>query len=117
MEHHMEIYEEFFCSIKEGKKTVEVRLNDRKRRKIKVGDSIKFISLPAKNETMHVQVTALRKYDTFEAMYKDIPFKTFDCEGWTMKEMLDSTYEIYTLEQEKQWGTLAITIQQSKLVE
>lgn len=34
-----------------------------------------------------------------------------------MEEMLDSTYEIYTLEQEKQWGTLAITIQQSKLVE
>ena len=112
MEHQMGIYDNFFSSIKEGKKTIEVRLNDEKRRKIKVGDTIKFISLPSKNETLHVQVTALRKYDTFEAMYKDIPFKAFDCEGWTMKEMLDGTYEIYTPEQEKQWGTLAITIQQ-----
>ncbi|MFJ7667384.1 ASCH domain-containing protein [Lysinibacillus sp. NPDC097195] len=111
MEHQMGIYDNFFSSIKEGEKTVEVRLNDEKRRKIKVGDTIKFICLPSKNETLHVQVTALRKYDTFEEMYKDIPFKAFDCEGWTMKEMLDSTYEIYTSNQEKQWGTLAITIQ------
>lgn len=108
----MGIYDNFFSSIKEGKKTIEVRLNDEKRRKIKVGDTIKFISLPSKNETLHVLVMALRKYDTFEAMYHDIPFKAFDCEGWTMKEMLDGTYEIYTPEQEKQWGTLAITIQQ-----
>lgn len=43
-------------------------------------------------------------------MYNDIPFKEFDCEGWTMKEMLDSTYEIYTPEQEIKWGTIAITI-------
>jgi ASC-1-like (ASCH) protein len=31
-------------------------------------------------------------------------------EGWTMKEMLDGTYEIYTPEQEKELRTLAITI-------
>lgn len=28
----------------------------------------------------------------------------------TLKEMIDGTYEIYTPEQEKEWGTLAITI-------
>ncbi|AVK97737.1 ASCH domain-containing protein [Lysinibacillus sphaericus] len=106
----MGIYEEYFTSIKEGKKTIEVRLNDEKRRKIKVGDTIEFIRIPEKNKTFRVQVTRLRKYDTFEAMYNDIPFKGFDCEGWTMKEMLDSTYEIYTPEQEIKWGTLAITI-------
>ena len=43
-------------------------------------------------------------------MYEDIPFKDFDCEGWTMSEMVDGTYEIYSLEQEKEWGTLAIII-------
>ncbi|WP_339261962.1 ASCH domain-containing protein [Lysinibacillus sp. FSL K6-3209] len=110
MLHHMGIYDEYFISIKEGKKTIEVRLNDDKRRKIKVGDTVEFIRIPEKNETFRVQVTKLRKYDTFEAMYNDIPFKEFDCEGWTMKEMLDSTYEIYTPEQEIKWGTIAITI-------
>ena len=43
-------------------------------------------------------------------MYQTIPFKDFDCDGWTMDEMINGTYDIYTREQEKEWGTLAITI-------
>jgi ASC-1-like (ASCH) protein len=39
----MGLYSEYFIAIKEGKKQVEVRLNDEKRRKIKVGDTIEFI--------------------------------------------------------------------------
>lgn len=110
MVHQMGLYGEYFKAIKEGKKTVEVRLNDEKRRKIKVGDTIEFIKVPEQNDTLQVKVTALRVYDSFKAMYEDIPFKNFDCEGWTMKEMIDGTYEIYTPAQEKEWGTLAITI-------
>ncbi|MGM0877976.1 MAG: ASCH domain-containing protein [Bacillota bacterium] len=110
MIHQMGLYGEYFNAIKEGKKTVEVRLNDEKRRKIKVGDTVEFIKVPEQNETLKVQVTELRKYDTFEKMYKDIPFKDFDCEGWTLQEMVEGTYEIYSPEQEKKWGTLAITI-------
>ncbi|MFE8700812.1 ASCH domain-containing protein [Cytobacillus sp. FJAT-54145] len=110
MIHQMGLYGEYFDSIKEGKKKVEVRLNDQKRRMIKVGDTIEFIKVPEKDETMRVQVTDLKIYDTFQAMYEEIPFQDFDCEGWTMKEMVDGTYEIYSPEQESEWGTLAITI-------
>ena len=106
----MGLYAEYFQSIIDGKKTVEVRLNDENRRKIKVGDMIEFIKVPEQDEALTVEVTQLRKYNTFQEMYEDIPFKDFDCEGWTMKEMIDGTYEIYTPEQEKQWGALAITI-------
>lgn len=108
--HKMGLYGEYFKAIKEGKKTVEVRLNDENRRKIKIGDTIEFVRVPEQNETLKVQVTDLRKYDTFKEMYENIPFQDFDCEGWSMKTMLEGTYEIYTPEQEKQWGTLAITI-------
>jgi ASC-1-like (ASCH) protein len=110
MVHKMGLYGEYFQSIIEGKKKVEVRLNDEKRRKIKVGDTIEFIKVPQQDETLKVQVTGIRKYETFKEMYENIPFKDFDCEGWTMKEMIDGTYEIYTPEQEKEWGALAITI-------
>jgi ASC-1-like (ASCH) protein len=106
----MALYEEYFDSIKKGKKKVEVRLNDAKRRKIKVGDLIEFIMVPNQNETLTVQVTELRTYNTFREMYQDISFKDFDCEGWTMEDMIEGTYEIYTPEQETEWGTLAITI-------
>lgn len=110
MIHQMGLYGEYFESIKTGKKKVEVRLNDSKRRRIKVGDLIEFINVADQNETLKVVVTELKTYDTFQEMYQDIPFQDFDCEGWTMKEMIDGTYEIYTPEQEKEWGTLAISM-------
>ncbi|PYZ94785.1 hypothetical protein CR194_04450 [Salipaludibacillus keqinensis] len=110
MIHHMGLYGEYFDSIKEGKKKVEIRLNDEKRRKIDVGDFIEFIKVPQQDETIQVQVTNLKIYETFQAMYEDISFLDFDCEGWTMQEMIDGTFEIYTPDQEKRWGTLAITI-------
>ncbi|ARF18652.1 ASCH domain-containing protein [Sporosarcina ureae] len=111
MVHQMGLYGEYFQAIREGKKTVEVRLNDEKRRQIKVGDVIEFIQVPQQDEFLKVQVINLEIYDTFEEMYNDIPLKGFDCEGWTIKEMIDGTYEIYTPEQEKEWGTLAITME------
>lgn len=111
MEHEMGLYGEYFQAIKEGKKKVEVRLNDEKRRKITVGDTIEFIRVPEQNERLQVKVIGLSRYETFKEMYHDIPFEDFDCEGWTMEEMIDGTYEIYTPEQEKRWGTLAIFIQ------
>ncbi len=97
-------------AITSGKKRVEVRLYEEKRRKIKVGDLIEFIKVPEQDETIRVEVTGLRTYKTFEAMYKDIPFEEFDCEGWTMEEMVRGTYDIYSPQQEKEWGTLAIYI-------
>ncbi|MBB2479408.1 ASCH domain-containing protein [Bacillus sp. APMAM] len=110
MMHQMGLYGEYFEAIKKGKKKVEVRLNDEKRRKIKIGDTIKFVKVPEQDETLQVQVTELRTYNTFKEMYESIPFEDFDCEGWSMEEMVNGTYDIYTLEQEREWGSLAITI-------
>lgn len=106
----MGLFKEYFEAIQSGKKTVEVRLNDAKRRNIHLGDAIEFVCVPEQNETFLVQVIDLQRYDTFREMYEHIPFRYFDCEGWSMQEMLEGTYEIYSPEQEKQWGTLAITI-------
>lgn len=99
----MGLYEEPFRLIKTGENTVEVRLNDEKRRKIKIRDTIEFIKVPEENEVLKIEVLELRNYDTFKELYEDIPFKDFGCEGWTMEEMLEATYKIYSPEQEKQW--------------
>ncbi|RXJ02610.1 ASCH domain-containing protein [Anaerobacillus alkaliphilus] len=108
--HTMGLFKEPFISIKEGRKTVEVRLNDEKRRKVNVGDLIEFILVPEDNETLKVEVLGVTVFATFQEMYESIPFEKFNCEGWTMDEMLNGTYEIYSKEQEEHWGTLAITI-------
>ena len=46
MEHIMKLYKENFEELKSGKKKREYRLNDQKRKGIKIGDTIKFLKLP-----------------------------------------------------------------------
>jgi ASC-1-like (ASCH) protein len=106
----MGLFETPFNSMKSGRKTVEVRLNDEKRRKLNIGDKIEFVKVPDENDTLTVEVTGLRKYNTFKEMYEAIPPKDFDAVGGSIEEMVDRTYKIYTPEKEKEWGTLAITI-------
>ncbi|MBM7600368.1 ASC-1-like (ASCH) protein [Virgibacillus halotolerans] len=110
MIHTMKLYEQPFQSIKSGKKTVEVRLNDEKRRKISCGDMIEFIKMPDKTETLRTKVLELKRYDSFQDMYETIPADDLDATGQSIDKMLKDTYQIYSSEQEERWGTLAITI-------
>ncbi|UOR10372.1 ASCH domain-containing protein [Halobacillus amylolyticus] len=111
MEHAMKLYENPFRLIKEGRKHVEVRLNDEKRRKVKIGDVIEFRNLSEVSKTVIVEVINLQSYSTFQEMYEHIPREDFGLEVLSLNEMVNSTYKIYTPEQEKQWGALAISIQ------
>ena len=110
MEHHMGLYDKPFYSMKLGRKTVEVRLNDEKRRKLKIGDTIVFTKVPENNEVLTAEIIGLRHYRTFREMYDSIPAKEFDTVGDPIDEMVEQTYEIYSLQQEQKWGTLAITV-------
>lgn len=111
MIHRMGLYSEYLKLIKEGTKTVEVRLFDEKRKRMNTGDLIEFMEVPEKNESIKVKVVELKKYETFKQMYEDTPFEDFGNKGWTLESMVNGTYEIYTREQEKQWGALAIRIE------
>lgn len=46
MEHIMKLYESNFEDLKSGKKKREYRLNDEKRKLVRVGDTIRFLKLP-----------------------------------------------------------------------
>lgn len=45
MEHSMKLNAEPFEAIRNHKKTVEIRLNDEKRQKVKIGDTIVFTNI------------------------------------------------------------------------
>lgn len=110
MKYQMTLYEAPFNSIKSGRKTVEVRLNDDKRRLLKVGDTIEFTKVENTQERLTVDIIALTVYPSFKAMYTQVPAQAFDTDDLTLADMLAQTYDIYTPEQESQWGTLAIKI-------
>ena len=58
-----------FKSIKEGTKTIELRLNDEKRSLLKVGDEIEFTNRDT-NEKLSVDIINLYKYPSFKELYK-----------------------------------------------
>ena len=106
----MSLYAGPYEAIRAGRKRFEIRLYDEKRRRIAVGDTIAFTRLPDGAGPLIVEVVGLQPYPSFERMYEAIPLAAIDCEGWSMDELLSSTYKIYTREQEAQHGALAMEI-------
>ena len=66
--HNMKLNDIPFQSIKDGTKTIEMRLYDDKRRKVQVGDVIEFTHIDTK-EKLRVNVIALHIYPSFEDLY------------------------------------------------
>ena len=105
MIHKMKLQESPFERIKNGTKTVEFRLYDEKRSKIKIGDQIEFAKLPDLQETILVDVLDLYREDTFENLFK----KLFTDED-EIKRKTASMYQYYSPDEEKQYGVVGIKI-------
>ena len=68
MIHKMKLKPNPFALIKSGKKDIEMRLNDEKRRQVRVQDKIEFTNTQT-NERLSVVVIARHEYPTFEGLY------------------------------------------------
>jgi len=110
MEHFMSLYERPFNDILSGEKTLEIRLNDEKRRKVSVGDHIIFSKLSSEGETLKVEVVGLHPYKSFKELYEAFPFSGFGCEGRTMEDLLEGTYKLWNKEREEKYGALGLRI-------
>ena len=98
-------------SIRNGYKTIELRLYDEKRQKIAVGDVIKFVNSENILDTLNVVVEDLYIFDSFEELYKELPL--LEC-GYT-KENIDKASpkdmeNYYSKEKQKKYGVLGIKI-------
>ena len=83
MMHRMKLNAAPFSMIRSGQKTIELRLNDEKRRQVKVGDFIEFTSTEQPEEKMQVRVTALHRFRSFAELYEHLPL--LQC-GYTEEE-------------------------------
>ena len=73
MLHQMKLQDRPFSQIQKGKKTIELRLYDEKRQKVKVGDRIEFTNLQEPGKKLLTQVTALHLFDSFAEMFRVLP--------------------------------------------
>lgn len=70
MKHKMNLNNGPFTRIKEGTKTIELRLNDEKRQMLKEKDLIEFTNRTTL-ESLVVEIEELYRYSNFEELYKD----------------------------------------------
>lgn len=105
MIHKMKLKESTFERIKNGTKTIEFRLYDKKRRQINIGDKIEFSKLPELQEIILVDVLDLYKEETFKNLFK----KLYSDEE-EIKRKTNSMYQYYSPEKEKEYGVIGIKI-------
>ena len=108
--HNMNLHPAPFEMIKCRKKTIELRLYDEKRQRIKPGDEIIFTNT-ATGETLHTTVTKLHRFDSFEDLYNALPL--LQC-GYTAEDVHTAhpsdMQQYYSVEEQKKYGVVGIEI-------
>lgn len=101
-----------FEMIKCGKKTIELRLYDEKRRLISVNDEIEFIRLSNKSSSFLCRVVALHRFSSFEELYNSLPL--MKC-GYTEKDIATASAHdmdiYYSAEKQAKYGVLGIELE------
>ena len=108
MMHEMKLQPEYFNYILNGTKRIEIRLNDDKRKQIKVGDTIRFFKEPDLKDFFDTTVTDLLRYDSFDDMVKELGIEVLADKNMTKEELINSLEVFYTKEKQKELGVLCI---------
>jgi len=110
----MKLKESPFIKIKNGSKTIELRLNDEKRQQVQVGDFIEFSLLDNPTEKIQTRVTALHHFNSFQELYASLPKEKL---GYSSSDMPnpDHMYEYYPREKQEQYGVLGIELRMTEL--
>ena len=110
MIHYMNLVPTAFVKIADGNKTIELRLNDEKRQRINVEDTVVF-NCSSTKDIITAQISGLHKFSNFKELYNALPLEK--C-GYTVAELDTAHYtdmeQYYTKEQIKKYGALGIEL-------
>jgi len=106
----MKLHSSPFEMIKNGEKTIELRLLDEKRQQIKTGDKIVFTNNTTE-ETLNTTVVKLHRFDSFEELYKSLPL--LKC-GYTTGNVYNAKpsdmEQYYSVEEQNKYGVVGIEL-------
>ena len=101
--------EDIFEVVKSETKTVEVRVNDEKRRKLQVGDKITFLKRPDDIERIDAVIERLIYYDNFKTLVDNYTIEEIYLKGYTKEYFLDLLKRFYSDEEVNKYGVVAIS--------
>lgn len=108
MEMKVHLHPDVFEIVRMGKKDIEVRVNDEKRRKLKVGDTLVFLKRPNDDEEIRAKVVGLEYYDYFDTLVDNYDMERIYLSNYTKEEYLEEMKRFYTREEQEKYGVVAI---------
>ena len=108
MIHYMNLWDDSFQAIKEGWKTIEMRLFDEKRAIISIDDIIEFTNTKTK-EKMDCKVINIYRYSDFDSLYSNHDKRSI---GYKDDEKADPDDMLmyYTKEEINKYGVVGIEL-------
>lgn len=108
MEMIIHLHPDVFEIVKTGIKDVEVRVNDEKRRKLKVGDTLIFSKRPLEDEKIKAKVKKLDYYESFIELVDYYDMERIYLKNYTKEMYLKEMERFYTKEEQEKDGVVAI---------
>lgn len=115
MKYIMKLNPKYFEYMKSGTKEIEIRLNDDKRKNLKVGDEIIFQKEPELKEELYTTVEKLFVEKSFEDVIMNLEIQQYADQKETRESFLKDLYKFYTKEQENKYGVIAIKVRKVQI--
>lgn len=109
--HSMTLKREFFDKIASGSKTIELRLFDEKRKRIKNGDIICFTPDDSSGDAIKVKVLGTYVYPTFEALVVDFEARAMGFANKKAGYISEYMKDVYGKKAIQKNGVVAIKVQ------
>lgn len=108
MEMKVHLHPEVFDIVMDGKKNVEVRVNDEKRRQLKVGDTLLFLKRPDEDEQVRAVIKNLVYFSNFSEVVDSYEMERIYLKETTKEEYIQLMGQFYTDEEVSINGVVAI---------
>ena len=114
MQYIMKLNPKYFEYMKNGTKRIEIRLNDEKRKNIKIGDEIIFKKEPELKEEINAKIEKLVVRKSFKELIQNLNVFDYSDKSESEERVLSDLYRFYTREQELKYGVVGIKISINK---
>lgn len=108
MKYIMKLNPKYFEFMKNGTKRIEIRLNDEKRKELKIGDVIVFQKESELKEELYTQIVNLRVKRNFKELIENLEISEYSDKSESEENFLQDLYKFYTKEQEEKYGVVGI---------
>ena len=106
----LRLHAKYFDLIKQGTKTIEMRLFDEKRREYQIGDILIFKKRPEETEVIKTRIINLHKVNSFQDLYNMFDKVKL---GYEENEIANPNdmQQFYPVEEQQKYGVVGIEIE------